>query len=53
MMFTFFVYYLSVPGCFDGRGHHRHVNAILGNLLHLHYPGVVVRGADRSGPATS
>ncbi|KAG2562165.1 hypothetical protein PVAP13_8KG331804 [Panicum virgatum] len=26
---------------FDGRGHHRQVNAVLGNLCHLHNPGVV------------
>jgi hypothetical protein len=38
---------------FDGRGHHRQVNAILGDLLRLHYSGVVVRGADRTAPATS
>jgi hypothetical protein len=37
---------------FDGRGHHRQVNAILGNLLRLHYPGVAVRGAGHSGPTT-
>jgi hypothetical protein len=33
---------------FDRRDHHRQVNAILGNLLRLHYPEVVVRGADRT-----
>jgi hypothetical protein len=38
---------------FDERGHHRQVNAILGNLLQLHYPGVVVRGAGRTTPMTS
>jgi hypothetical protein len=27
---------------FDRRGHHRQVNAILGNLLRLHYLGVVL-----------
>ena len=27
---------------FDGRGHHRQVNTILGNLCRLHNPGVVV-----------
>jgi hypothetical protein len=37
---------------FDGRGHHRQVNPILGNLLRLHYPGVVVRGVGRSVPMT-
>ncbi|KAG2543386.1 hypothetical protein PVAP13_9NG742977 [Panicum virgatum] len=26
---------------FDGRGHHRQVNAVLGNLCRLHNPGVV------------
>jgi hypothetical protein len=54
--FYLFIYLLSfsswLDASFDGRGHHRQVNDILGNLLHLHYPGVMVRGADRSGPAT-
>jgi hypothetical protein len=56
MMFTFFCLlsfssWLDIS--FDGRGHHRQVNAILGNLLRLHYPGVVVRGAGRTAqPAT-
>jgi hypothetical protein len=38
---------------FDGRGHHRLVNAILGNLLLLQYLGVVVRGAGCTAPVTS
>jgi hypothetical protein len=38
---------------FDGRGHHRQVNTIFGNLFRLHYPGVVVMGAGRTAPATS
>jgi hypothetical protein len=38
---------------FNKRGHHRQVNAILGNLLWLHYPRVVVRGAGRTTPVTS
>jgi hypothetical protein len=29
------------------------VNTILGNLLRLHYPGVVMRGVGHSGLATS
>jgi hypothetical protein len=37
---------------FDRRGHHRRVNAILGNLLQLHYPGVVVWGVGRTAPVT-
>jgi hypothetical protein len=37
---------------FDGRRHHRQVNAILGNLLRLHYPGVMARGAGPKAPAT-
>jgi hypothetical protein len=38
---------------FDGRGHHRLVNKILGNLLHLHYPGLVMKGVGRSEPTTT
>jgi hypothetical protein len=34
---------------FDERGHHRHVNQILGILLRLHYPGLVTKGG-RSEP---
>jgi hypothetical protein len=53
MMLTFFGL-LSFSSWLDtsfvGRGHHRQVNAVLGNLLRLHYPRVVVRGAGRSGP---
>jgi hypothetical protein len=37
---------------FDGRGHHRQANQILGNLLHLHYPGLVMKGGS-SEPATT
>jgi hypothetical protein len=37
---------------FDGRGHHRQVNQILGNLLRLHYPGLVTKGG-HSEPATT
>jgi hypothetical protein len=33
--------------------HHSQVNVILGNLLRLHYPGVVVKGAGRTAPVTS
>jgi hypothetical protein len=54
MMLTFFCLLSSsswLDTSFDGRGHHRQVNAILGNLLRLHYLRVVVRGASRSGPA--
>jgi hypothetical protein len=38
---------------FDRRGHKRQVNAILGNLLWLYFPGVVVTGVGRSVPITS
>jgi hypothetical protein len=53
MMLTFlfllsFSFWLDTS--FDGRGHHMQVNQILGNLLRLHYPGVVMRGAGHSGP---
>jgi hypothetical protein len=37
---------------FDGRGHHRQVNQILGNLLRLHYPGLVTKGG-LSDPVTT
>jgi hypothetical protein len=33
---------------FDGRCHHRQVNQVLGNLLRLHYPIIVIKGAGRS-----
>jgi hypothetical protein len=36
---------------FDGRGHHKQVNAILDNLLRLHYLGLVMRGVGRTAPA--
>jgi hypothetical protein len=35
---------------FDGRGHHRLVNQVLGNLLCLHYSEIVMNGAGRSEP---
>jgi hypothetical protein len=38
---------------FDGRCHHRQVNQVLGNLLRLHYPGLVMKGAGHSEPATT
>jgi hypothetical protein len=38
---------------FDGRSHHRKVNQVLGNLLYLHYPGIVMKGAGHSEPATT
>jgi hypothetical protein len=38
---------------FDGIGHKRQVNVILGNLAHLHYPGKVPRSSDASSAATS
>jgi hypothetical protein len=55
MMLTFFCllsFSSRLDTIFDGRGHHRQVNPILGNLLRLHYPGVVVRGVGRSVPMT-
>jgi hypothetical protein len=51
MMLTFFCllsFTSWLDTSFDGRGHHKQVNTILGNHLQLHYLGVVVRGADRS-----
>jgi hypothetical protein len=37
---------------FDETGYHRQVNQILGNLLHLHYPGLVMKGG-HSEPMTT
>jgi hypothetical protein len=37
---------------FNRRGHKRQVNTALVNLLRLHYPGVMVTGADRRAPVT-
>jgi hypothetical protein len=51
MMLTFFgllSFNFWYDRSFDGTGHKRQVNAILGNLLRLYYPGVVAMGADRS-----
>jgi hypothetical protein len=47
MMLTFlcllsFSFWLDTS--FEGRGHHRQVNQILGNLLPLHYPRLVMKG---------
>jgi hypothetical protein len=53
MMLTFLCllsFSSSLDNSFDGKGHHRQVNQILGNLLRLHYSGVVMRGAGHSGP---
>jgi hypothetical protein len=56
MMLTF-LYLLSFSSWlntnFDGRGHHRQVNQVLGNLLRLHYPGIVMKGAGHSEPVTT
>jgi hypothetical protein len=56
MMLTF-LYLLSFSSwldtSFDGRGHHRQVNQVLGNLLHLQYPGLVMKGAGCSEPTTA
>jgi hypothetical protein len=37
---------------FQGRGHQRHVNAVLGNLVRMHYPGEVTRSDGTIFPAT-
>jgi hypothetical protein len=51
-----FFYLLSFSSwldtCFDERGHKRQVNAVLGNLLRLHYLGLVMIGAGHSAPVT-
>jgi hypothetical protein len=55
MMLTF-LYLLSFNSWFDtswdGRGHHRQVNQILGNLICLHYLGLVMKGG-HSEPVTT
>ena len=38
---------------FDGRGHHRQVNQVLGNLCHLHNPGIVTDPKGVVVPCTS
>jgi hypothetical protein len=55
MMLTFFgllSFNSWYDSSFDGIGHKRQVNAILGNLLRLYYPGVVAMCADHSVPMT-
>jgi hypothetical protein len=37
---------------FEGTGHKRQVNAVLGNLVRLHYPGEVTRSDGTNFPAT-
>ncbi|KAG2563433.1 hypothetical protein PVAP13_8KG350912 [Panicum virgatum] len=37
----------------DGRGHHRQVNAVLGNLCHLHYPEMVTDRHGEQVPVTN
>jgi hypothetical protein len=37
---------------FHGTGHQRQVNAILGNLIRMHYPGEVTRSDGTTSPAT-
>jgi hypothetical protein len=51
MMLTFlcllsFISWLDTS--FDERGHHRQVNQVLGNLLRLHYPRIMMKGAGHS-----
>jgi hypothetical protein len=64
-LFSFFILYMMLTflylfsfsswldTSFDGRGHHRHVNQILGNLLPLHYPGIVMKCAGHTEPTTT
>jgi hypothetical protein len=37
---------------FQGRGHQRQVNGILGNLIRMHYPGEVIQSDGTTSPAT-
>jgi hypothetical protein len=65
-LFSFFILYMMLTFLcilsfsslldtnFDGRGDHRQVNHVLGNLLLLlHYPGLVMKGAAHSEPVTT
>jgi len=38
---------------FSGNGHHRQVNYVLGNIIRLHYPGMVRKPSGESVPARS
>jgi hypothetical protein len=48
--------YLSYSSCedttFQGTGHQRQVNGVLGNLVRMHYPGEVTRSDGTTSPAT-
>jgi hypothetical protein len=37
---------------FDGTSHKKHVNDVLGNLVHLHYPSEVSWSSDTSSATT-
>jgi hypothetical protein len=37
---------------FQGTGHQRQVNVVLGNLVHMHYPGKVTRSDGTIPPTT-
>jgi hypothetical protein len=37
---------------FQGTCHQRQVNAVLGNLVHMHYPGEVTQSDGTTSPAT-
>jgi hypothetical protein len=64
-LFSFFILYMMLTflcllsfsfwldTSFDGRGHHRQVKQVLGNLLRLHYPGIVMMGAGHCEPITT
>jgi hypothetical protein len=41
-----------VDTMFEGTSHKRQVNALLGSLVHLHYPGEVTRSDDTCSPTT-
>jgi hypothetical protein len=63
-LFSFFILYMMLTflcslsfsfrldTSFNGRGHHRQVNLVLGNLLRLHYSRIMMKGAGRSEPVT-
>jgi hypothetical protein len=62
-LFSFFILYMMLiflsllsfsswlDTSFHRRGHHRQVDQVLGNLLRLHYPGIVMKCVGRSEPA--
>jgi hypothetical protein len=54
LIFTLFSACRTWIDCsFTGTGHYRQVNMVLGNLVHLHWPGLVTLPSGKSVPATT